>query len=83
MEAVLSAKGKPQTQVRYSIAVYQDFYDEVPGLKSIEGSFRDLGFGQAFSFLRKDLVLTLQDGRKLRCLLQNSDGSFVGNGPIV
>lgn len=79
---LLGAEGKSQVKVSYSIRVYQDFIDDVAGLKSIEGSVTGPGMGEMFNLLGDNIVLTMKDGRKLRGLLRDSNGSFVANGPV-
>jgi hypothetical protein len=79
---LLGEEGKEATKVNYSIQIRQDFNDGFPGLKSIEGRLSGIGAGTLFGMLRNTIILTLQDGRKLQVIVKDSNGSFLGNGPI-
>lgn len=82
---LLFADGQSTTPVRYLILIEQKFVDGLPSLKSVTGH---LEFASAIEIeyvklLGVPSVLEMEDGRELRGYLRDSNGTFIGNGPIL
>ena len=78
----LAAENGELERVHYQVLVHQQEipvkpFGAIPGLKSITGSINPVYF-----LGRGELILTLQDGKRLRLFVNDSYGSVTGNGPI-
>lgn len=75
----------------YSLTVWQEVHvaqslgptppTELPGLKSVEGTVR-FNDDELFKLVGESLELTLQDGRRFKFFLRNSNGAIAARGGI-
>jgi len=80
----VTAKSGQTTAVRYELRVYQEEipcgtldnpHATIPGLKTIQGVVEPVCF-----LGENDLLLTMQDGRKLKFFFTDQKGSVRGSG---
>jgi hypothetical protein len=76
--------GDKSVPANYVIRVFQEFDGNLPTLKIASGNL-DLPDALLASAMtdRKSVELELQDGRKAKIILTNSDGSFQVSGSIA
>ncbi len=69
---------------RCVLHVYQDYVDDIPGLKHADGSISNLPTGDIlFAMMGQEPIdMELDDGRCAKVLLTDSDGSYVVTGPV-
>lgn len=65
--------------------MWQDYVGGAPTLGHADGILEGLPFRDARQAVmsRRDLVLTLQDGRQTRIFVTDSQGSFIASAPVA